>query len=222
MVEHASPGAARARPGLGGVLRPPHRGRPGRLRPAPTYRAARPPRPSPSPAPRPAHRSWCDMCCGSGAIGAALAAAAGRVELHAVDIDPAAVRLRATERRRRPWPGLRGRSLRAVARIVARTGRRAGRERAVRPHGRDRADATRGASARAAAAFDGGADGLDVQRRVRRGGGRLAPGGHLLIETSERQAPPAAETLTWGGLIARVDAATSWKPPRSGRGPRRG
>src|SRR5215471_1844436 len=33
-----------------------------------------------------------DLCCGSGAVGAALAAALGRVELHAVDIDPTAVR----------------------------------------------------------------------------------------------------------------------------------
>lgn len=33
-----------------------------------------------------------DLCCGSGAVGAALAAALTRVELQAVDIDPVAVR----------------------------------------------------------------------------------------------------------------------------------
>src|SRR3954470_23948551 len=33
-----------------------------------------------------------DMCCGSGAVGAALAAVRPRVEVYAVDIDPAAVR----------------------------------------------------------------------------------------------------------------------------------
>src|SRR2546423_14279080 len=33
-----------------------------------------------------------DLCCGSGAVAAALAAALGRVELYAVDVDPAAVR----------------------------------------------------------------------------------------------------------------------------------
>src|SRR5215475_10037908 len=33
-----------------------------------------------------------DLCCGSGAVGAALAAALDGVELHAADIDPAAVR----------------------------------------------------------------------------------------------------------------------------------
>lgn len=32
-----------------------------------------------------------DVCCGSGAIGAALAAAVGPITLHAVDVDPAAV-----------------------------------------------------------------------------------------------------------------------------------
>src|SRR5262249_56789566 len=33
-----------------------------------------------------------DLCCGSGAVGAALAAALDGAELHAADIDPAAVR----------------------------------------------------------------------------------------------------------------------------------
>ena len=33
-----------------------------------------------------------DLCCGSGAVGVALAAALGQVELYAADIDPAAVR----------------------------------------------------------------------------------------------------------------------------------
>ena len=33
-----------------------------------------------------------DLCCGSGAVGAALGAALDRVELYAVDLDPAAVR----------------------------------------------------------------------------------------------------------------------------------
>ncbi|NUS10487.1 MAG: methyltransferase, partial [Streptomyces sp.] len=32
-----------------------------------------------------------DLCCGSGAVGAALAAALGRTALHAADVDPAAV-----------------------------------------------------------------------------------------------------------------------------------
>jgi release factor glutamine methyltransferase len=45
-----------------------------------------------------------DLCCGSGAVGAALAASLGRVELHAADIDPAAVRC---ARRTSPPPAAR-------------------------------------------------------------------------------------------------------------------
>ena len=42
-------------------------------------------------------------------------------------------------------------------------------------------------------ALDGGPDGLDVLRRVTAAAPLwLAPGGHLLFETSERQAPLAA------------------------------
>ena len=54
-------------------------------------------------------------------------------------------------------------------------------------------------------ALDGGADGLDVLRRFAAGAPPwLAPGGHLLVETSERQAPLAAEAVGGGGLIPRV------------------
>ena len=54
-------------------------------------------------------------------------------------------------------------------------------------------------------ALDGGADGLDVLRRVAAAAPQwLAPGGHLLIETSERQAPRAAEAFAGSGLIPRV------------------
>ena len=54
-------------------------------------------------------------------------------------------------------------------------------------------------------ALDGGADGLDVLRRVAAEAPRwLAPGGHLLVETSERQAPYAVAAFTRGGLVARV------------------
>ena len=54
-------------------------------------------------------------------------------------------------------------------------------------------------------ALDGGADGLDVQRRVAAAAPRwLAGGGHLLIETSEAQAPATAAAMTAAGLSARV------------------
>jgi release factor glutamine methyltransferase len=54
-------------------------------------------------------------------------------------------------------------------------------------------------------ALDGGPDGLEVLRRVAAGApGWLAPGGHLLIETSERQAPAAQAAFTAAGLTTRV------------------
>ncbi len=54
-------------------------------------------------------------------------------------------------------------------------------------------------------ALDGGADGLDVQRRVIAQAPRwLAPGGHLLVETSERQAPRTVEVFARDGLSPRV------------------
>ena len=55
-------------------------------------------------------------------------------------------------------------------------------------------------------ALDGGADGLDVQRRVAAAAPRwLAPGGSLLIETSERQAPSTAAAMAEAGLVARTE-----------------
>ena len=54
-------------------------------------------------------------------------------------------------------------------------------------------------------ALDGGGDGLDVHRRVAASAREwLAPGGHLLIETSRRQAPTTAALVTDGGLAARI------------------
>jgi release factor glutamine methyltransferase len=146
-----------------------------------------------------------DLCCGSGAIGAAVAAALGPVELHAADIDPAAV---ACARRNLadagghvyrgdvfgPLPaGLRGRIDLLVANVpyipTGEIGLLPPEARIHEPR----------------AALDGGADGLDLLRRVAVDApGWLAPGGHLLIETSERQAPDAVRVFAGCGLIPRV------------------
>ncbi|MER6944741.1 putative protein N(5)-glutamine methyltransferase [Nonomuraea sp. NPDC000554] len=146
-----------------------------------------------------------DLCCGSGALGVALAVALGRVELHAADIDPAAVRC---ARRNladvgghayegdlyEPLPAtLLGRVDVLLANVpYVPTGEVGLLPPEARVH-------------EARVALDGGADGLDVLRRVTAEAFRwLAPGGHLLFETSERQVPQAVEIVTGDGLTATV------------------
>ncbi|CAA9344583.1 MAG: Uncharacterized methyltransferase SCO7062 [uncultured Nocardioidaceae bacterium] len=145
-----------------------------------------------------------DMCCGSGAVGVVAAAEVGRVELHAVDIDPAAVRC---ARRNVLAPGvvhegdlfeplpdrLRGR----VDVIVANA-----------PYVPTDAIGFMPLEAREhepAVALDGGADGLEVQRRViAEAPGWLVPGGQLLVETSEQQARATVAAFDVAGLVPRV------------------
>ncbi|MGG1516329.1 putative protein N(5)-glutamine methyltransferase [Paenibacillus oryzisoli] len=142
-----------------------------------------------------------DLCCGSGALSAALLAAKGPLDLHAADLDPAAVRC--ARRNILPEQGavyegdlfnplplrLRGH----VQVLVANA-----------PYVPTEAIATMPAEARiheAKLALDGGADGLDIQRRiVAEAHAWLAPGGCLLIEMSEKQAPVAAELFASHGL----------------------
>jgi release factor glutamine methyltransferase len=143
-----------------------------------------------------------DLCCGAGAIGAALAATVDGAEVHAVDVDRAAVRCARQNVHGyvyegdlyEPLPGgLRGR----VGILVANVPYVPTEEIGFLP-----------AEARAhepLTALDGGPDGLDVLRRVAAGApGWLAPGGHLLIETSDRQAPRAAAAFAGCGLAPRV------------------
>ena len=50
-------------------------------------------------------------------------------------------------------------------------------------------------------ALEGGGDGLEILRRVASEAPQwLAPGGHVLVETSERQAPSLAESMASYGL----------------------
>jgi release factor glutamine methyltransferase len=145
-----------------------------------------------------------DLCCGSGAVGAALAAALGPVEWHAVDIDPVAVACA-----RRNLAG-RGRVYQGdlYAPLPAALRGRVGILAANVPYIPTEQIALLPAEARVyepRAALDGGQDGLDVLRRVAAEAPRwLAPGGHLLSETSERQAPRAVEAFAGAGLIPRV------------------
>ena len=143
-----------------------------------------------------------DLCCGTGALGAAVAAAVPGADVHAADVDPAAV---ATARRNLAHvhegdlydalpPDLRGR----VTVIVANA-----------PYVPTDAIATMPPEARDhehRVALDGGPDGLDVQRRVIAGAPDwLAPGGRVLVESSDRQAPVSAALMEASGLTAEVD-----------------
>jgi release factor glutamine methyltransferase len=53
-----------------------------------------------------------------------------------------------------------------------------------------------------AVSLDGGPDGLDFHRRIAVEGGQwLAPAGHVLIETSERQSVGTSEILCAAGFV---------------------
>ncbi len=146
-----------------------------------------------------------DLCCGSGALGAALSDFLGRCELHAADIDPAAVQC--ARRNVEPRGGhvhqgdlytalpleLRGK----VDVLLANA-----------PYVPTRSIGMMPPEARLhepLMALDGGADGLAVQRRVAQGAAEwLAPGGVLLIETSQQQAGQTVRILTKAGMQTMV------------------
>ncbi|MEU4235584.1 putative protein N(5)-glutamine methyltransferase [Nonomuraea sp. NPDC026600] len=146
-----------------------------------------------------------DLCCGTGAMGAALAAVLDGVELHAADLHPAAVRCA-----RRNLASIGGQvyegdlyeplpaTLRGRVDILI----------ASPPYVPTEAIRLLPSEARVhepLVALDGGADGLDIVRRmIAEAPPWLAPGGHLLVETSEGQAARTADTMAAGGLTPRV------------------
>ncbi|NYE93927.1 release factor glutamine methyltransferase [Psychromicrobium silvestre] len=150
-----------------------------------------------------------DLCCGAGAVAAAVAAALPGVELYAADIDPEAV---GCARRNLSDPG-NG----TVTRVfegdlfAPLPDSLAGRINVIAvnaPYVPTEEIALMPPEARlyeARAALDGGTDGLQVQRRIAAEASRwLAPEGHLLIETSERQAPQTAEIFAARGLKPQI------------------
>ncbi|MGX5715419.1 putative protein N(5)-glutamine methyltransferase [Arthrobacter sp. MAHUQ-56] len=146
-----------------------------------------------------------DLCCGSGAVGAAILHRLPGVELHAADVDPAAVAC--ARRNVEPLggkvhegdlfhalpPGLRGQ-----VQLVA----------VNAPYVPTDAIRTMPPEARLyepALSLDGGPDGLDFHRRLAAEAPEwLAPGGNLLIETSRRQAAGTAAILAAGGFAVRT------------------
>jgi release factor glutamine methyltransferase len=144
-----------------------------------------------------------DLCSGSGAVGAALLSRADNLELYAVEIDPVMADYARRNLGNRgqviegdlfdPLPDrLRGR----VDVVVANA-----------PYVPTEAIAQMPPEARdhePLVALDGGPDGLDIHRRIAAGATDwLSPGGQLLIEVGERQAPIAMAFFTAAGLVPR-------------------
>jgi release factor glutamine methyltransferase len=141
-----------------------------------------------------------DLCCGSGALGAAVSAAVPGIRLYAADIEPSAV---VCARRNLLGIGevfegdlfdalpidLRGRvDILMVNAPYVPTNEIAG----MPPEARDYEPLV---------TLDGGPDGLDLHRRVAAGAAEwLARAGTLLIETSNRQAPIASAIISAAGL----------------------
>lgn len=144
-----------------------------------------------------------DLCCGSGAVGAAVLDAIPLAELHAVDIDPreVACALRNVGARAvagdlfDPLPA----ALRGTVDVIV----------ANAPYVPSAAVALMPSEARdhePRVALDGGSDGLDVARRVvAQAPAWLRPGGCLLIETSAAQAAALAVLFEHSGLRARIE-----------------
>nr|WP_231122068.1 putative protein N(5)-glutamine methyltransferase [Motilibacter peucedani] len=145
-----------------------------------------------------------DLCCGCGAVAAAVTARVPDLEVHAVDVDPVATACAAanllgpgtvhTGDLYAPLPGrLRGRVDVVVCNApYVPTAAIELMPREARDH-------------EPRVALDGGRDGVDVQRRVAAGSRDwLVPGGSLLVETGEEQAPRTLRAFRDAGLVAHV------------------
>ena len=145
-----------------------------------------------------------DLCCGCGALGIAVASAMESAELHAADIDPVAVEC---ARENVSHGGhvhhgdlfgalpdhLRGRVDVLLANVPYVP---SAAIELMPPEARDHEPRT---------TLDGGVDGLDVLRRVAvEAPAWLAPGGHVLFETSGDQAEAAAAAVAAAGLSATI------------------
>ena len=145
-----------------------------------------------------------DLCCGTGAVAAAVADALGHAEVHASDVDPRAV---ACARRNLDGIGtvhegdltdaLPEHLIGRVGVLVVNAPYVPSDEIAMMPsEARDHEPRV---------ALDGGADGADIHRRIAEQAPQwLRPGGHLVIETSRRQAPLTVEAMVRNGFDPRV------------------
>jgi release factor glutamine methyltransferase len=147
-----------------------------------------------------------DLCCGAGAISVALLGRVGALDLVAADIDPDAVDVAAENIGDRgivvagdlfaPLPD----RFRGAVDVIA----------VNAPYVPTGSIATMPSEARDhehRVALDGGADGLDLHRRIATGAGEwLRPGGSVVIEVSEAQAAVSCALFTDAGLDAAVES----------------
>jgi release factor glutamine methyltransferase len=149
-----------------------------------------------------------DLCCGSGAVGAALVTALAPADLYAADI--AAPAVQCARRNLAPLGGevfqgdlyeplpasVRGRVDVLAANVP------------YVPSAEVRLLPAEARQHEPRAALDGGQDGLTVLRRVTADAPAwLAPGGVLLTETSERQAAAASLAMAQAGMTPHVAAS---------------
>ena len=152
-----------------------------------------------------------DICCGTGALGVATVVGLGSGDLRATDIDPAAVKCAVTNVDEvggrvyrgdlfEPLPG----SLASRADLVLVNAPYVPTaELPLMPREARLYEET--------VTLDGGEDGLDVQRRAILEAPRwLAPGGHLLVETSDLQAESTMHLMKAVGLKVTLATSGEW------------
>ncbi|MED4226648.1 putative protein N(5)-glutamine methyltransferase [Neobacillus cucumis] len=146
-----------------------------------------------------------DLCCGTGAVGAAIATDLKRIVLHSVDIDPIALKCASRNISNIGGHVYQGdlyqalpHSLRGRVNVIV----------ANVPYVPTDAIRLLPQEARLyepKVALDGGMDGLDLQRKVADEASQwLAHGGHLLVETSKMQADQTFEIFVNAGLTAKI------------------
>jgi release factor glutamine methyltransferase len=148
-----------------------------------------------------------ELCCGSAALGLALASTLPQVELYVTDIDAAAVRC--ARGNLAGIPGVAGVFQGDLYEPLPDS--LAGRVDLLLanapyvPSGSIRLMPPEARLYEPRLALDGGLDGLDVLRRIIAGAKRwLGPGGRLLVETSRSQTPASVAAFERNGLAARV------------------
>ncbi|MBD8583812.1 methyltransferase [Frigoribacterium sp. CFBP 8766] len=146
-----------------------------------------------------------ELCCGVGAVSAALLRRRPRLDVVAADLDPVAVRC--ARRNLGERATVVGGDL--FAELPARLRGRVDVLIANAPYVPTAAIATMPPEARLhepVLALDGGADGLDLHRRIAAGAAAwLSPTGTLVIETSEAQAEGTAALFAAADLVTAVE-----------------